>query len=264
MGNFINSNTEKLLLVIPLYKIKQHMSETNINNNLFNTYENMCKLSSCSYLKYNNNIEIRILENDDKNEMENFGDMFKDITKKMLDIHFIEKRNVLYVESDTLCFDKITLENINKLLMFNMGTGICDLYSYNKMMNSGIIYIPKNCTIDYDFTLDLFNNCNFNIWINFERFCNILYHKQFLNFEESIKYNKYMGKYNFFKTHDIQSEYIRNIRSIDFFIENKPSIFHICGSKGSEKCLNIMNNLTHYNMKELEEINLLYNNLPTL
>jgi len=258
---FVESTT-KLLVLIPLYKIKQHMNETNVNNNLFNCYENMFKIASQTYLKHNNNIEIKILENDNKDEMNNFGDMFKDITKKILDIHFIEKRDILYVESDTICFDKINFENINKLLMFNLGTGNCDLYAESEMMNSGVIYLPKTCNINYDFTLELFNNYDFNIWINFERFWNILYYKQFTNFEESINYNKYIGKYNFFKTDYIPNDFIMNIRTKDYCVKTKPSIIHICGSKGASNCLDIMNRLKDLNITE--DANSIYEILPVL
>jgi hypothetical protein len=260
--NFIE-NTTKLLILIPLYKIDKHLYETNINNNLFNCYENMFKIASESYLKHNNNIEIRKLENDNKDKnMNNFGDMFRDITKKMLDIHFIEKRDILYVESDTFCFDKITFNDINKLLMFNLGTGTCDLYKKSEMMNSGVIYFPKNCNIDYNFALELFNNCDFNVWINFEKFWNILYYNQFINFEESIKYNKYIGKYNFFKTCFIENDFIMNIRTKDFYIKNKPSIVHICSSRGAAKCLDIMNSLK--DLKIPEDANIIYETLPFL
>jgi len=259
---FIDSK-KKLLVLIPLYKIKKHMIEVNINNGLFNCYENMFKLSSESYLKHNDNIEIKILENDNKNESLNgFGDMFKDITKKMLDIHFFEKKDLLYVESDTMCFNKISFENINKLLMFNLGTGNCDLYKQDVMMNSGIIYIPKNCNIDYDVTIKLFNEYNFNEWINFERFWNIIYYSQFKSFEESVQYNKYIGKYNFFKTNYMPSNFISNIRTIDFFIKNKPSIIHVCGSRGASKCLEIMNHIKNFNITE--DAHHIYDNLPIL
>ena len=261
INNFVESKT-KLLLLMPLYKIKKHMNETNVNNNLFNCYKSMCKIASESYLKYNNNIEIKILENDNEDEMDSFGDMFKDITKKILNIHFIEKRDILYVESDTICFGKIIFENINKLLMFNLGSGNCDLYTQSEMMNSGIIYLPKNCNIDYDFTLDLLNNYDFNKWINFERFWNILYYKQFANYEESIKYNKYIGKYNFFKTYYSPNEFINSIRTEEFCVKNEPSIFHICGSRGAFECLNKMNYLK--NFKITEDASTIYNCLPIL
>jgi nucleoside-diphosphate-sugar epimerase len=258
---FVESSN-KLLVLIPLYKIKQHLMETNVNNNLFSCYENMFKISSESYLKHNKNIEIRVLKNDNGDEMNNFGDMFKDITKKILDIHLNEKRDILYVESDTICFDKINFENINKLLMFNLGTGNCDLYAESEMMNSGVIYLPKNYNINYDFTLELFNNCDFYTWINFERFWNILYHKQFTNFEESIKYNKYIGKYNFFKTSCIPNDFVMNIRSKDFFIETKPSIVHINGSRGAANCLNMMTHLK--DLEITESASNIYEALPFL
>ena len=259
---FIDSK-KKLLVLIPLYKIQKHMIEVNVNNNLFNHYENMFKISSESYLKHNKNIDIKILENDNKNESLNgFGDMFKDITKKMLDMHFIEKKDILYVESDTMCFGEINFENVNKLLMFNLGTGQCDLYKQDAMMNSGIIYIPKNCNIDYEVTLKLFNEYNFNEWINFERFWNIVYYSQFNSFEESIQYNKYIGKYNFFRTNDIPSSFISNIRTMDYFIKNKPSIIHVCGSRGASKCLEIMNSIKDINI--IEDAHIIYEKLPVL
>jgi hypothetical protein len=250
----------KLLLLIPLYNIKKHMFETNVNNNLYNSYENMFKISYLSYLKYNNDIIIKKITNN--NELNNFGDMFKDIVKKIINIHFFEKRDILYVESDTLCLGKINLKNIDKLLMFNMGSGECDLFNIEIMMNSGVIYIPKNCKLDYDFTINLYNNTNFNDWINFEKFWNILYYNQFSNYEESIKYNKYIGKYNYYKTYNIPNNYISNIRSLDFFNSNYPNIIHLCGSRGSNQCLEIMNNLKELNLIEHSEI--IYNNLPIL
>lgn len=252
--------SKKLLVVIPLYKIKQHLSETNVNNNLFNCYQNMFKISSESYLKYNTNIEIRVLTH--YGVMNNFGDMFKDITKKILDIHTHEKRDILYVESDTLCFGKINLENINKLLLFNLGTGSCDLYPYTEMMNSGVIYLPKKCNLDCEFALNLLKDYDFYVWINFERFWNILYHKQFATFEESIQYNKHMGKYNFFKTHYMPNEFITNLRSKDFFVQSNPIIVHINGSRGSDNCLNIMTDLKDLELPEASDR--IYERLPIL
>ena len=256
-------HTRKLLVLIPLYKIKQHLNETNANNSLFNCYKDMFIIASDSYLKHNSNIEIRILENDIKDEeMNSFGDMFRDITKKIINFHFNEKRDILYVESDTVCFDKITFENINKLLMFNLGTGNCDLYNKDVMMNSGVIYIPKNCNMNKEFTLELLNNYDFNIWINFERFWNILYYKQFKDFEESIKYNKYIGKYNFFRTNYIPNDYVMSIRTKEFCVKNKPSIIHVNGSRGAAQCLNIMNNLK--DLRISEDAHVIYENLPTV
>ena len=261
--NFVDSNNKQLLVVIPLYKIKQHLRETNVDNHLFESYKNMYNIARDSYLKYNNNIEIRILENDNTNdELDNFGDMFKDISKKIIDIHFIEKRDILYVESDTVCFGKLTFENINKLLMFNLGTGSCDLYNKSQLMNSGVIYIPKNCNMDHHFTMNLFNTYDFNSWIYFERFWNILYYKQFTNFEESISYNIYMGKYNFFKTTHIPDDFIKSIRSKEFFINNNPGIVHAIGSRGAANCLNLMNKLTKYEITENPDI--IYDTLPNL
>jgi hypothetical protein len=256
---FIN-NLNKLLVLIPLYKIDNHLNETNNNNTLYNTYTEMYNISSNSYLKYNNNIEIRKIES--KTTLNNYGEMFKNIIEKIIKIHFFEKRDILYVESDTICFNNINFDNINKLLMFNLGISSCDIISTEYMMNSGIIYIPKNCNLNYEYTINLFKSLDYNIWINFEKFWNILYYNQFTNFEESIIYNKYIGIYNFLKSSYIPTSYIYNLRKIDFFSNNKPSIVHIGSSRGSNKCLEIMNIIKNYNIHT--DYNNIYNTLPIL
>jgi hypothetical protein len=223
----------------------------------------MFKIASESYLKHNINIEIKILENDNKdNFMKNYGEMFRDITKKILYYHFVEKKNILYVESDTICFKKLNFDNINKLLMFNLGTGKCDLFDQNIMMNSGIIYLPNNCIMNHNNVINMFNNYSFDQWINFEKFWNILYYAQFSNYQESIEYNKNFGKYNYFKTNYIPNQFINNVRSKEYFMNNKPSIVHICGSRGSRECLKIMNILKDLNIEENSEI--IYETLPIL
>jgi len=121
-----------------------------------------------------------------------------------------------------------------------MGSGSCDMYDYDKMMNSGVIFIPNNCKLDYVFAYNQLNSLNFNVWINFEKYWNILYHKQFSSFEESITYNTNIGKYNFFITNHCPNEYISHLRSKTFFETHHPSIIHICSSRGAKACLDIM------------------------
>jgi hypothetical protein len=119
--NFLNNN--KIILAVPLYKIKQHMIENNNNGTLFEIYTQMYNIAIDSYSKYNSNkFEIRKLTSE--HDYDDYGDMFKDIVKKLLEIHFIEKRDVLYAESDTICVGNINLSNLNKLLMLKATSGI--------------------------------------------------------------------------------------------------------------------------------------------
>lgn len=269
-------NINKLLVIIPLYNINKHYNENNnTNNTLYKTYEEMYKISYKSYLNYNDNIQIKKLES--KKILDNYSDMFKNIIEQIINIHFFEKRDILYVESDTMCFNKLNFDNIDKLLMFNLGISCCDIFNMNMMMNSGIIYIPKKCNLDYNYVINVYNslydnninnnlnyNLNYNEWIKFEKFWNILYYKQFISFEESIEYNKYIGIYNFLKSNYILNN--KDIRSLDFFINKKPVIIHINGSRGSENCLRVMNNINNYIINNIHNIdyNIIYNELPLL
>jgi hypothetical protein len=248
--NLYNNVNERILLVIPLYKIKQHLFETNHNNNLYEIYSEMSNITINSYLKHNNDIfELRIIGNDI--EQDNYGDMFKDISQTLLNIHFVEKRTLLFVESDTICINKLTFNNINKLLMFNICVGSCDLYSCDKMMNSGVIYIPKDCMIDYEFAFNHFNNINFYEWISFQKYWNIIYYNQFISFDESIEYNKNIGKYNFFRTNYCPNDFIKHLRSKDFFDDSQPSIIHLCSSRGAYDTLEIMKKIKDNDVKDI-------------
>jgi hypothetical protein len=218
------------VLVITLYKLEKSglIGDTNV----YDKYKYCFNKCMQSYLKHNPELfhEIIVLENYEN--AHNNMTMEYQTTKKIKDIWFTKKCNLLYIEIDTLCFGK--LDEIFKLDKFSMFAGGS---APTTELNSGILYFPRNMNVDiWNIFDELHNNFNFEKYAYFQEIFDKMFRCQFNNEKEAFKYieNIGFGKYNWF------NGLINPYGSI--IPENKAIIKHYFSSRGIDNLVNIFKN----------------------